>query len=74
MKKIIILCFSILLLFTSCSSKYDERLKVSTTNWIGYLPLIYAKEKGWLKELNIKLLTVSSLAENMYLYKAGNSV
>jgi NitT/TauT family transport system substrate-binding protein len=28
---------------------------------------------GWLEPLNIKLLNVSSLSENMYLYKAGNS-
>jgi NitT/TauT family transport system substrate-binding protein len=28
---------------------------------------------GWLDKLNIKLLRVSSLAENLYLYKAGNS-
>jgi len=73
MYKIIILFFSILLLFTSCSSKYDERLKISTTNWVGYIPLLYIKERGWLEKLNIKLLNVSSLAENMYLYKAGNS-
>ena len=56
-----------------CSSDYDKRLKISATTWIGYTPLFYAKEKGWLEPLNIKLLNVSSLAENMYLYKAGNA-
>lgn len=63
----------VLLLFVSCSSEYDKKLKVSATTWIGYAPLFYAKEKGWLQELNIKLLNVSSLSENMYLYKAGKS-
>ena len=72
LKKIVIL-ITTLLLFTSCSSDYDKRLKISATTWIGYIPLFYAKEKGWLKPLNIKLLHVSSLAENMYLYEAGNS-
>jgi len=68
-----ILFLSILLFLTSCSKDSDERLKISTSTWIGYAPLFYAKEKGWLKELNIKLINVSSLSENLYLYKAGNS-
>jgi NitT/TauT family transport system substrate-binding protein len=69
------LLFSIVLILslTSCSSNEPERLKISATTWIGYTPLFYAKEKGWLKPLNIKLLNVSSLSENMYLYEAGNS-
>lgn len=73
MLKKIILTLVLLLLFTSCSSDYDKRLKISVTTWIGYSPLFYAKEKGWLKPLNIKLINISSLAENMYLYKSGNS-
>lgn len=60
-------------LFISCSSDYDKKLKISATTWIGYTPLFYAKEMGWLEPLNIKLLNVSSLSENMYLYKAGSS-
>lgn len=73
MLKKIILTLALLVLFTSCSSDYDKRLKISATTWIGYAPLFYAKEKGWLKPLNIKLINISSLAENMYLYKSGNS-
>jgi len=69
----IIFIFSILLLFTSCSSEYDKRMKISTTGWVGYTPLYYIKAKGWLEPLNIRLLSVSSLAENMYIYQAGNS-
>jgi NitT/TauT family transport system substrate-binding protein len=60
-------------LFISCSSDYDKKLKISATTWVGYTPLFYAKEMGWLEPLNIKLLNVSSLSENMYLYKAKNS-
>lgn len=60
-------------LFIACSSEYKHKLKISATTWIGYTPLFYAKEMGWLEPLNIKLLNVSSLSENMYLYKAGNS-
>jgi len=71
--KKIIFFLTILLLLASCTSKEYEKLTVSATTWIGYTPLFYAKEKGWLKPLNIKLLHVSSLSENMYLYQAGNS-
>ncbi len=69
------LLFSLALMFSlsSCSSTEPKRLKVSATTWIGYTPLFYAKEKGWLEPLNIKLLNVSSLSENMYLYEAGNA-
>lgn len=58
---------------SSCTSQKYDKLKISATTWIGYTPLLYAKEKGWLDEYNIKILHVSSLAENMYLYKAGNA-
>lgn len=72
MKKLIIF-IAMMLLFNACSNEYEERLKISATTWIGYTPLFYAQERGWLEPLNIKLINVSSLAENMYLYQAGNS-
>lgn len=62
----------LLFILTSCSSPYDKPLKISTTTWIGYTPLFYAKEKGWLEPLNIKITNVVSLSENMMLYKSGN--
>lgn len=70
-KKITLFLF-ILFIFTSCSSPYDKPLKISATTWIGYTPLFYAKEKGWLEPLNIKITNVVSLAENMALYQSGN--
>lgn len=73
MLKRIIIFIVALIFFSSCSSDYDKRLKISTTTWVGYTPLFYAQEKGWLKPLNIKLINVSSLAENMYLYQSGAS-
>lgn len=71
MLKKLALVFSLLFL-VSCSEP-TPKLKVSATTWIGYSPLFYAKEKGWLDELNIKLLHVVSLSENMYLFQAGNA-
>ncbi len=73
MYKFFLFTLSLVLLLNSCSSTPPKKLKISTTTWIGYTPLFYAKEKGWLKKLNIKLLNVSSLSENLYLYKDGNS-
>lgn len=71
--KKILLYITAAFLLTSCFSKENKKLEISATTWIGYSPLFYAKEKGWLKSLNIKLLHVSSLSENMYLFQAGNS-
>ena len=73
MLKRLVLIITTAFLFISCSSDYDKKLKISATTWVGYTPLFYAKEMGWLDPLNIKLLNVSSLSENMYLYKAKNS-
>jgi NitT/TauT family transport system substrate-binding protein len=73
MFKKILFSLVIVLLFTSCSLENKEKIRISATTWIGYAPLFYAKEKGWLEPLNIKLLNVVSLSENMYLYKAGNA-
>lgn len=67
---VVLIAFSLL---SSCSAHQYDRLKISATTWVGYSPLFYAKGKGWLKSLNIKLLHVVSLSENMYLYQAGNS-
>lgn len=71
LKKVSLYIF-ILLFISSCSSPYDKPLKISATTWIGYTPLFYAKEKGWLEPLNIKISNVVSLAENMALYQSGN--
>ncbi|GAA6173071.1 hypothetical protein NBRC116592_27410 [Colwellia sp. KU-HH00111] len=63
-----------LLLISSCQPNiHDHTLRVSVTNWIGYTPLFYAKEKGLLDPIDIKLINVVSLNENVHLYKAGNS-
>lgn len=72
LKKSIFLLFTIFI-FTSCSIQENKKLKIATTSWIGYTPLLYVQEKGWLEPLNIKLLNVVSLSESMYLYKGNNA-
>lgn len=70
-KKFTCLLF-IVLFFNSCEFN-NKKIKISTTTWIGYAPLFYAKEKDWLEPLNIKLINVVSLNENVNLFKSGNA-
>ncbi|MGM0541932.1 MAG: ABC transporter substrate-binding protein, partial [Pseudomonadota bacterium] len=56
----------------SCSAPPEPPIKLITNSWIGYSPLFYAKEKGWLEPLNIELSTVVSLNESMMTYKIGH--
>jgi len=72
--KKVITIFAFILMISGCSKpQFEQTLKISTTTWIGYTPLYYAKEKGWLDDINVKLVNAVSLSENMYLYQAGNS-
>lgn len=73
MFKISSFLLSVILIFNSCSSPYEKQLKVSVNAWIGYSPLFYAYDKGWLDEYNIKILNVVSLAESMSIYDSRSS-
>lgn len=57
---------------SACSNKDAQRLEIMTNAWIGFSPLFYAKEQGWLDELNIKLSTVVSLGENVHIYLSAD--
>lgn len=72
MKKVFILIF-LSIFFISCSKDKKDELKIVTSNWIGYTPLFYAKELGYLEALNIKLLSVVSLSESLYTYKSTHA-
>jgi len=71
MKKIIFAIFISLLILSSCSKKENTELKISTNPWIGYAPLFYAKEMGYLETLNISLIHNISLSESTKLYSIG---
>ena len=71
--KLLVLLLSSLLFLTSCSSPRDKQLKISVNSWVGYSPLFYAYDKGWLKKYNIKVVHVVSLAESMYIYDSKNA-
>ncbi len=62
------------LFFISCSSKpVNKLITISTNQWIGYSPLFYAYEKGYLEKLNIKLINSVSLAEAADVYRVGQA-
>ncbi|QBZ84067.1 ABC-type nitrate/sulfonate/bicarbonate transport systems periplasmic components-like protein [Hydrogenovibrio crunogenus] len=65
------LLMSCVVLISGCSSQAEEPLKIITNSWIGYSPLFYAKEQGWLEEHNIELSTVVSLGESTHIYHSA---
>ena len=73
MKKTLLIALFFILLFTSCSQEHTKTLHISTNSWIGYTPLFYAKEKGYLDKLNIQLITNVSLAEAADIYDIGRA-
>lgn len=73
MIKTILAFLFVMVFFSSCSFKDEKPMVISTNAWIGYSPLFYAREMGWLKEENIELISVVSLGESMHLYNAGTS-
>lgn len=69
----VILFFAGLLLgLGGCSGeKKSTAFHISTNRWIGYTPLIYAQQKGWLEPYGITVTQAVSLHESMRLFKDG---
>jgi NitT/TauT family transport system substrate-binding protein len=63
--------FLSILFFTSCSHSEPKKLKIAVNSWIGYTPLFYAKEKGYLQALNIQLLPTVSLGESADIFSVA---
>jgi NitT/TauT family transport system substrate-binding protein len=60
-----------LIALTGCAEKPDKTLNIIANSWIGYSPLFYAKEKGWLDEHDIHLSSVVSLGESLHIYQSA---
>lgn len=74
MKAIISIIFCVHTVFiTACISSEQDKIKIVANAWIGYSPLFYAKEKGLLDQIGIKLVNVVSLGESLQLYKVGSA-
>ena len=62
----------IILVFSGCQKKIERPIVLSANLWIGYAPLYYAYEKGWLRKNNIKFVTTISLSQSLKYYKKGS--
>lgn len=69
--KIIILT-SFAWLFFGCSEKKSEPIAISLNNWVGYAPVHYVKEKGWMKG-EIEFYAVVSLSESLKAFYSGST-
>jgi NitT/TauT family transport system substrate-binding protein len=54
-----------------CDATRAEPLRIAVNPWIGFTPLAYAQQKGWLDDCRIKLLWVVGLEESVKLYRQG---
>jgi len=73
LQKIFLLLF-LPFIFIGCSSQQkNDQITISTNQWIGYTPLFYAYEKGYLKDLNVKIINSVSLAEAADIYRVGQA-
>lgn len=73
MIRVILISLISIIFLTSCVNDKKDKLRVVTSNWIGYTPLFYAREKGLLDKLNIQLLSVVSLSESLHTYKSKHT-
>ena len=73
MRKLLSVAIFFIFFITGCSEQHGKTLHISTNSWIGYAPLFYANEKGYLDTLNIQLITNVSLAEAADIYDIGKA-
>ncbi|MGJ0363902.1 hypothetical protein NG776_06065 [Aliarcobacter cryaerophilus] len=73
MIRVILISLISIIFLTSCVNDKKDKLRVVTSNWIGYTPLFYVREKGLLDKLNIQLLSVVSLSESLHTYKSKHA-
>jgi len=62
------------LLLSSCEQKPDiKEIRITTNPWVGFTPIMYAQQKGWLKETRFKFIWTVGLDDNAKLYDKGLS-
>jgi len=68
------LYFVVIFIFSGCGGDSSKKPLIIVSNaWIGYAPLFYAQEKGYLKEVDINVISVVSLAEAMDVFMVGRA-
>ncbi|MFK5881456.1 MAG: ABC transporter substrate-binding protein [Sulfurospirillum sp.] len=68
----LLVLFLSLFLLSGCSHKTQKPMILAANLWIGYAPLYYAYEKGWLRENNIKFVATISLSQSLKYFKKGS--
>nr|WP_320115098.1 hypothetical protein [uncultured Desulfuromonas sp.] len=56
-----------------CDTTDRQEIRISVNPWIGFTPVAYAQQKGWLDDCPVRLLWVVGLEENVKLYRQGLS-
>ena len=70
--KYTIFVFIFIVLFGCIESENENKpIKIAVSNWAGYMPLIYAYEKGLLRDLNIEIVSSSSISTSLEYVKRG---
>ena len=59
------------IIFIGCT-KQDTTTNIVISNWIGYAPILYAYEKGYLKPYNIEIITTNSLQTSTKIFQKNN--
>lgn len=69
---IIVAIFIISIVGCTSQQKQPEKIKITTSTWVGYAPLLYAYENGELDKLNIELVVTNSLQSSVLMYEKNN--
>lgn len=69
---IFLLIGAIVALYYYAARPYSSsEIRISTNPWVGFTPLIYAQEKGWLEGTPFRFVWLVDLTENARLYERG---
>lgn len=56
---------------SACNRSSDKPLSIAMNDWTGYLPMVYARDKGLLDHKLVHLATLGSTTETLQQFRAG---
>ncbi len=69
--KIVGVFAALLLLLNGCDGRPHHPLRIAVNPWVGFTPVVYAQEQGWLEGVDVRFVWVVGLEENVKLYRQG---